>query len=43
MTGREDGIVDARFSFSRAVTDGCYFCPPVVGGKLDLRGLGAAR
>jgi putative iron-dependent peroxidase len=36
MGGLEDGIVDALFSFSRAVTGGYYFCPPVRAGRLDL-------
>jgi putative iron-dependent peroxidase len=40
MVGRDDGIVDALFSFSRAVTGGMYFCPPIVDGRLDLRALG---
>jgi putative iron-dependent peroxidase len=41
MGGLEDGVVDALFSFSRAVTGGYYFCPPVRAGRLDLGGLGA--
>ena len=40
MVGRDDGIVDALFSFSRALEGGMYFCPPVVDGRLDLRALG---
>lgn len=40
MVGRDDGIVDALFSFSRAVTGAMYFCPPVVDGRIDLRALG---
>jgi porphyrinogen peroxidase len=40
MVGDEDGVVDALFSFSRPVTGGYYFCPPVAAGKLDLRCLG---
>lgn len=40
MVGRDDGIVDALFSFSRAVSGGMYFCPPVHDGRLDLRALG---
>jgi putative iron-dependent peroxidase len=36
MAGGEDGIVDGLFSFSRPVTGGFYWCPPVVGGRLDL-------
>lgn len=39
MTGREDGVADALFGFSRPL-DGAYFwCPPVQGGGLDLRWL----
>ena len=37
MAGREDGIVDGLFSFSRPVTGGFYWCPPVSGDRLDLR------
>ncbi|MBI1944813.1 MAG: Dyp-type peroxidase [Deltaproteobacteria bacterium] len=40
MVGRDDGIVDALFSFSRAVTGAMYFCPPVIDGRIDLRALG---
>ncbi len=40
MAGIEDGIVDALFSFSRPVTGGYYWCPPIANGKLDLRALG---
>ncbi len=40
MVGIEDGVVDALFTFTRAVSGGYYFCPPVRGGKLDLRALG---
>ena len=36
MAGREDGIVDGLFSFSRPVTGGFYWCPPVRDGRLDL-------
>jgi len=40
MMGKEDGIVDALFRFTRPVS-GCYFwCPPVKDGKLDLSILG---
>ena len=39
MTGREDGIVDGLFRFSRPVSGGYYWCPPVEGGRLDLRAL----
>jgi len=40
MVGLEDGIADALFKFSRAVTGGYYWCPPIQGGKLDLSYLG---
>jgi putative iron-dependent peroxidase len=40
MLGLEDGVVDALFNFSRPVTGGYYFCPPVASGQLDLRCLG---
>lgn len=37
MMGLEDGIVDALFDFSRPITGGYYWCPPVMNRKLDLR------
>ncbi len=40
MAGRDDGIVDGLMAFTRAVTGGYYFCPPIRGDKLDLRALG---
>jgi putative iron-dependent peroxidase len=40
MMGEEDGIEDALFTFSRPVTGGYYWCPPVAGDRLDLRCLG---
>ncbi len=42
MVGEEDGIPDALFSFSRPVTGGYYWCPPVKNGKIDLTALGFA-
>lgn len=39
MAGLEDGITDALFTFSRPVTGGYYWCPPVAGKQLDLRQL----
>ncbi len=36
MAGLEDGIVDALFRFSRPLTGGYYWCPPVKAGRLDL-------
>jgi putative iron-dependent peroxidase len=40
MVGLDDGVVDALFSFSRPVTGGYYWCPPVAGPRLDLSRLG---
>jgi putative iron-dependent peroxidase len=40
MVGHDDGIVDGLFSFSRPVTGGYYWCPPVKGDHLDLSALG---
>ncbi len=40
MAGRDDGVVDGMMSFTRAVTGGYYFCPPVVRGKLDMSAVG---
>jgi putative iron-dependent peroxidase len=40
MVGQDDGIVDGLFSFSRPVTGGYYWCPPVDDGRLDLTILG---
>jgi putative iron-dependent peroxidase len=40
MMGNEDGVADALFTFSRAVTGGYYWCPPVSGDRLDLHCLG---
>ena len=37
---REDGIVDAIFTLSQPVTGAYYWCPPMRGGRLDLRRLG---
>jgi putative iron-dependent peroxidase len=39
MAGLDDGIVDGLFTFSRPVTGGYYWCPPVAHGRLDLRRL----
>jgi putative iron-dependent peroxidase len=36
MAGLEDGVVDGLFSFSRPVTGGFYWCPPMAKGRLDL-------
>jgi len=40
MVGLDDGIADALFKFSRAVTGGYYWCPPIQAGRLDLSLLG---
>jgi porphyrinogen peroxidase len=40
MVGLEDGIVDGLFTFSRPVTGGFYWCPPIAKERLDLRALG---
>ncbi|MES1157649.1 MAG: Dyp-type peroxidase [Haliangium ochraceum] len=40
MAGQDDGVVDGLMAFTRAVTGGYYFCPPLAGDKLDLRALG---
>jgi porphyrinogen peroxidase len=40
MVGLDDGVVDALFTFSRPVTGGYYWCPPIAGSRLDLSSLG---
>jgi putative iron-dependent peroxidase len=40
MAGLDDGVIDGLFSFSRPVTGGYYWCPPLRNGKLDLRAIG---
>jgi putative iron-dependent peroxidase len=40
MAGHADGVPDALLRLSRPVTGGCYFCPPVRDGRLDLRAFG---
>lgn len=40
MTGREDGILDGLFQFTKPVTGGYFWCPPLRDGRLDLRALG---
>jgi putative iron-dependent peroxidase len=37
MAGAEDGVPDGLLLFTRAVTGGYYFCPPIRAGRLDLR------
>ena len=36
MPELDDGIVDACFRFSRPVSGGYYWCPPVTDGRLDI-------
>ena len=36
MIGLDDGIVDGLFSFSRPITGGYYWCPPLASGQLQL-------
>lgn len=40
MAGHDDGIVDAMFRISKPVTGAYFWCPPMRGGRLDLRRLG---
>lgn len=40
MSGAEDGVVDALFGFSRPESGAYFWCPPMAGGRLDLRALG---
>nr|ART39335.1 H416 [uncultured bacterium] len=40
MVGAQDGITDALFRFTWPVTGAYFWCPPVDGGRLDLRALG---
>lgn len=40
MTGVDDGIVDALFSFTVPVCGAYYWCPPVDDGRLDLSLIG---
>jgi putative iron-dependent peroxidase len=39
MAGLEDGLPDALLRFSRPLTGGYYWCPPLRAGALDLRAL----
>jgi len=41
MTGAGDGVVDGLFQFTRPITGGFYWCPPVFDGRLDLRAIDA--
>jgi porphyrinogen peroxidase len=40
MVGKDDGIVDALFRISQALSGSYFWCPPVKDGRLDLRALG---
>lgn len=40
MAGQDDGITDAMFRISRPVSGAYFWCPPMRGGKLDLRRIG---
>jgi len=40
MAGLDDGITDALFRMSRPVSGAYFWCPPLQGGRLDLRALG---
>ena len=37
MMGLDDGLVDGLFSFTRPVSGGAWWCPPLADGRLDLR------
>lgn len=39
MTGRDDGIVDGLFRFTRPITGSYFWCPPLKDGRLDLSAL----
>mgnify|MGYP002414134799 CR=1 FL=1 len=39
MTGHDDGISDALFHFTRPLTGGYYWCPPMAGNEVDLSAL----
>lgn len=41
MSGLDDGIVDGLYRFSRPLTGGYYWCPPLKDGCLDLSALRA--
>lgn len=43
MTGLDDGIVDALFTFSRPIRGGYYWCPPVRDNRLDLSYFSTSR
>lgn len=39
MSGAEDGITDALFTFTEPQTGAYFWCPPIHNGKLDLRAI----
>jgi putative iron-dependent peroxidase len=41
MAGLEDGTADALLRFTRPLSGGSYWCPPLANGRLDLRALGS--
>ncbi len=41
MLGHDDGIVDKLFTFTRAVSGGYYWCPPLREERIDLSFVGA--
>jgi putative iron-dependent peroxidase len=43
MMGLEDGVIDSLFRFTRPMTGGYFWCPPVSGSQLDLRALGLSQ
>lgn len=36
MLGKDDGIVDALFSFTQPITGSYFWCPPVIDGKIRI-------
>jgi putative iron-dependent peroxidase len=40
MAGLDDGIVDSLLTFTRAVSGGYFWCPPVANGRLDWSAIG---
>lgn len=40
MLGRQDGITDGLFRFSRPLTGNYFWCPPMKGSALDLSAIG---
>ena len=40
MLGKEDGIQDGLFSFTKPITGAYFWCPPMKDGKLDLMAIG---